>query len=116
MAMLIALGQHKEKVVDFLNTKINPMAYYDCDRYWILLHELASDCPNSKDTEGFWTEISYRKESTFYKTDRGKKLNRSREFCKNKYPNWFVEIGRGEFERSVGSWRLVSIEVVEVPQ
>ena len=52
MAMLIALGQHKEKVVDFLNTKIDPDAYYHCDRYWLLLHELASDCPRFKKYRG----------------------------------------------------------------
>lgn len=52
MAMLIALGQHKEKVVDFLNTKIDPDAYYHCDRYWILLYELASDCPQFKRYRG----------------------------------------------------------------
>ena len=52
MAMLIALGQHKEKVVDFLNTKIKPEAYYHCDRYWILLYELASDCPQFKRYRG----------------------------------------------------------------
>ena len=52
MAMLIALGQHKEKVVDFLNTKIGPDAYYHCDRYWLLLYELASDCPRFKRYRG----------------------------------------------------------------
>ena len=52
MAMLIALGQHKKKVVDFLNTKIDPDTYYHCDRYWILLHELASDCPQFKKYRG----------------------------------------------------------------
>ena len=44
MGMLIALNQHKEKVIDFLNT-IDPNLEYDCDQYWILLHELAPDCP-----------------------------------------------------------------------
>ena len=52
IAMLIALRQHEEKVVDFLNTKIDPDAYYHCDRYWILLHELASDCPQFKRYRG----------------------------------------------------------------
>ena len=52
MAMLIALGQHKEKVVDFLNAEIDPDAYYHCDRYWILLHELVSDCPQFKKYRG----------------------------------------------------------------
>ena len=52
IAMLIALRQHEEKVVDFLNTKIDPDAYYHCDRYWILLHELASDCPQFKHYRG----------------------------------------------------------------
>ena len=52
MAMLIALKQHKEKVVDFLNTEIRHDSYYHCDRYWILLHELASDCPQFKKYRG----------------------------------------------------------------
>ena len=51
MAMLIALKQHKEKVVDFLAT-ITPDSYYHCDRYWILIHELVSDCPQFKRYRG----------------------------------------------------------------
>jgi hypothetical protein len=51
MAMLIALKQHKEKVVDFLTT-ITPDSYYHCDRYWILIHELVSDCPQFKRYRG----------------------------------------------------------------
>lgn len=46
MGMLIALDQHREKVVEFLNTKIDPDIKYDCDQYWLLIHESASDCPN----------------------------------------------------------------------
>ena len=45
MGMLIALNQHQEKVVDFLDKEINPDSEYDCDQYWILIHELAPDCP-----------------------------------------------------------------------
>ena len=48
MAMLIALRQHQEKVVDFLNTEICHDSYYHCDRYWILLHELVSELPQFK--------------------------------------------------------------------
>lgn len=51
MAMLIALKQHQEKIVDFINT-IDPDSYYQCDQYWILLHELASDCPQFKRYRG----------------------------------------------------------------
>ena len=51
MAMLIALKQHKEKVVDFLTT-IPTDSYYHCDRYWILIHELVSDCPEFKRYRG----------------------------------------------------------------
>ena len=51
MAMLIALKQHKEKVVDFLTT-ITRDSYYHCDRYWILIHELVSDCPQFKRYRG----------------------------------------------------------------
>ena len=51
IAMLIALKQHKEKVVDFLAT-IPPDSYYHCDRYWILIHELVSDCPQFKRYRG----------------------------------------------------------------
>ena len=52
MGMLIALKQHSEKVVDFLNTVIAYDSYYHCDQYWILLHELASDCPQFKSYRG----------------------------------------------------------------
>ena len=49
MGMLIALNQHKEKVVDFLKTIDNrPASEYECDKYWILLHELTLDCPEFK--------------------------------------------------------------------
>lgn len=51
MAMLIALKQHMEKVVDFLNT-IQPDSYHHCDRYWILLRELEADCPQFKRYRG----------------------------------------------------------------
>ncbi len=44
MGMLIALDRHKDKVIDFLNHTIDPDLVYDCDQYWILLHELAPDC------------------------------------------------------------------------
>ena len=49
MGMLIALNQHREKVVEFLNTEIDPNIKYDCDQYWLLIHELASDCPKFDD-------------------------------------------------------------------
>ena len=49
MGMLIALNQHREKVVEFLNIEINPDLKYDCDQYWLLIHELASDCPKFDD-------------------------------------------------------------------
>ena len=49
MGMLIALNQHREKVVEFLNIEINPDLKYDCDQYWLLTHELASDCPKFDD-------------------------------------------------------------------
>ena len=52
MGMLIALNQHKEKVIDFLNCEIDPDSEYDCDQYWILLHELASDCPKFNSYRG----------------------------------------------------------------
>ena len=45
MGMLIALNQHKDKVINFLNHTIDPESEYDCDQYWILLHELAPECP-----------------------------------------------------------------------
>ncbi len=48
MAMLIALKQHREKVVDFLNTTIDCDSYYHCDQYWILIHELTADCSKFK--------------------------------------------------------------------
>ena len=44
MGMLIALNQHREKVIDFLDNKINARSEYDCDQYWILIHEVAPDC------------------------------------------------------------------------
>ena len=44
MGMLIALNQRREKVIDFLDNKINACSGYDCDKYWILIHELAPDC------------------------------------------------------------------------
>ena len=52
MGMLIALKQHQEKVVNFINTTITPDSYYRCDQYWILLHELVSDCPQFKRYRG----------------------------------------------------------------
>lgn len=45
IGMFIALDQHKDKVIDFLNNTVDPNLEYDCDQYWILLHELAPDCP-----------------------------------------------------------------------
>ena len=45
MGMLLALNQHKDMVIDFLNNSIDPNLEYDCDQYWILLHELAPVCP-----------------------------------------------------------------------
>ncbi len=52
MAMLIALKQHREKVVDFLNTTIACDSYYHCDQYWILIHELTADCSKFKPYRG----------------------------------------------------------------
>jgi hypothetical protein len=52
MGMLIALNQHREKIVDFLDDNINPDLEYDCDQYWILIHELAPDCPQFNDYRG----------------------------------------------------------------
>ncbi len=49
MGMLVALNQHRDKVVDFLDCNINPVSEYDCDQYWILIHELAPDCPQFND-------------------------------------------------------------------
>ena len=51
MAMLIALKQHREKIVDFLAT-ITHDSYYHCDQYWILIHELTADCPQFKRYRG----------------------------------------------------------------
>ena len=51
MGMLIALNQHQEKVVDFLS-KIDPALEYDCDKYWILIHELAPDLPQFNSYRG----------------------------------------------------------------
>ena len=48
MGMLIALKQHQEKVVDFLNNTVDPDSEHDCDQYWILLHELNQDCKDFK--------------------------------------------------------------------
>ena len=45
MGILIALNQHREKVVGFLDNKIDSCSEYDCDQYWILIHELAPACP-----------------------------------------------------------------------
>lgn len=47
IGMFIALNQHKDKVIDFLNNNknIDPDSEYECDQYWILLHELAPACP-----------------------------------------------------------------------
>ena len=52
MAMLIALKQHRKKVIDFLNNTIAPDSYHHCDRYWILLRELEADCPEFKRYRG----------------------------------------------------------------
>ncbi len=52
MGMLVALNQHQDKVVDFLDCNINPVSEYDCDQYWILIHELAPDCPKFNDYRG----------------------------------------------------------------
>ena len=49
MGMLVALNQHRDKVVDFLDCNINPVSEYDCDQYWILIHELAPNCPQFND-------------------------------------------------------------------
>lgn len=54
IGMLLSMEQHKDKVIGFVNNTIDPNLEYDCDQYWILLHELASDCPNFN---------QYRKES-----------------------------------------------------
>ena len=51
IAMLIALKQHREKIVDFLAT-ITHDSYYHCDQYWILIHELTADCPEFKRYRG----------------------------------------------------------------
>lgn len=40
IAMLISINQHQEKVINFLNN-LDPKSEYDCDKYWILHHELA---------------------------------------------------------------------------
>ena len=52
IAMLIALKQQRKKVIDFLETTIADDAYYHCDRYWILIHELTTDCPKFKRYRG----------------------------------------------------------------
>jgi len=43
MATFIALDQHKEKVVRFLNDNCDLNSEYDYDKYWILLHELSEE-------------------------------------------------------------------------
>ena len=45
IGMFIALNQHRDKVIDFLNNAVDPNLEYNCDQYWILIHELAQDCP-----------------------------------------------------------------------
>ena len=40
MAMLLAISQHQEKVIEFLMT-LATATNYDRDQYWILIHELA---------------------------------------------------------------------------
>ncbi len=45
MGMLLAANQHRDKVIDFLDDTVDPNLEYDCDQYWILIHELAPDCP-----------------------------------------------------------------------
>ena len=52
IAMLLALKQHRKKVIDFLETTIADDSYYHCDRYWILIHELTTDCPKFKRYRG----------------------------------------------------------------
>ncbi len=52
MGMLIALDQYKDKVIDFLNHTIDPASEYECDQYWILLHELAPACPKFNSYRG----------------------------------------------------------------
>ncbi len=49
MGMLIALKQHQEKVIAFLND-IKTKSNYNLDQYWILLHELT---PNSKEFNNY---------------------------------------------------------------
>ena len=39
---------------------------------------------------------------------------RNWEFCENKYHNWFAEIEREEFEKSVENWKPVSVEASEI--
>ena len=71
MGMLIALNQHREKVIEFLNTEIDPDIKYDCDQYWLLIHELASDCPKFdcyREESG--VGISAERKCVFYQTDR----------------------------------------------
>ena len=52
MGRLIALNQHREKVIDFLDDKIDACSEYDCDQYWILIHELAPACSQFNDYRG----------------------------------------------------------------
>ena len=49
IGMLIALKQHQEKVIAFLND-IKNKSNYNLDQYWILLHELT---PNSKEFNNY---------------------------------------------------------------
>ena len=46
MGMLIALNQHREKVVEFLNIEINTDLKYDCDQYWVLFMNWHRTAPN----------------------------------------------------------------------
>ncbi len=52
MGMLLAIKQHKNKVVKFLDDKVDPNSYYQCDQYWILLHELTNETPSFKRYRG----------------------------------------------------------------
>ena len=52
IGMLIALNQHKDKVIDFVDNAVDSDSEYTCDQYWILLHELAPDCPKFNQYRG----------------------------------------------------------------
>ena len=52
MGMLLALKQHQDKVVEFLDHTVDPNSYYHCDQYWILLHELTNENPSFKRYRG----------------------------------------------------------------